>query len=83
MYGLKGRIIAAIALVAGVLTALVASAQDAGLVTIIPERWKWLALMLPVIALFLTGFSERIQGGASDPIKRADAQAADQKAGKA
>lgn len=77
MYGTKGRVISAIAAIAGVLSAFVAAAQAANLFTLVPEKYSWFVAALPIIALFFTGFSERIQGGASDPKVRAEAAASD------
>ena len=79
MHGTQGRVIAAIAWAAGTIAAFVASAQAAGLFTLVPQKYAWIVTALPIVSLFLTGFSERIQGGASDPVVRAEAQAADQK----
>ncbi len=82
MYGFKGRLISVIALIAGILAAFVASAQDAGVVSIVPERYKWLVIALPIVSLFFTGFSERIQGGASQPEVRSAAEISDKKKGR-
>ena len=79
LYGPKGRIVAAIAGIAGVFTAFVAAAQAADLFSLVPQKYLWIAAAFPIIALTLTGFSERIQGGASSPSVRADAAASDKK----
>jgi uncharacterized sodium:solute symporter family permease YidK len=79
MYGTQGRIISAIAATAGIVAAFVSSSQQAGLFTLVPAKYNWFVTAIPIVSLFLTGFSERIQGGASDPVVRAEAQAADQK----
>ncbi len=77
MHGSTGRIISAIAATAGILAAFVASSQQAGLFTLVPPKYEWLVTAIPIVSLFLTGFSERIQGGASDPLVRTEAAAAD------
>lgn len=77
MYGLKGRVISAIAVIAGVLSAFVAAAQQANLFSLLPQRYLWIATALPILALFFAGFSERIQGGASIQQVRIDAANAD------
>ena len=81
MHGFSGRIISAIAASAGVTAAFVASAQQAGLFTLVPQKYVWVVTALPIVSLFLTGFSERIQGGASNPVVRAEAKVADAKKG--
>ena len=78
-YGLKGRMISGIAGVAGALSAAVAAAQQANLVSIFPPQYnKWFTAAA-VVSLFVTMFSERIQGGASSPEIRAQAAASDKK----
>lgn len=79
LYGIQGRMISGIAGIAGILTALAAAAQQAALFSIIPERYGWILPTVSVIALFLTLFSERVQGGASSPEVRAAAQQSDAK----
>jgi hypothetical protein len=79
LYGVKGRIIAGVAGTAGVLTALSLAAQQADLVNIFPENWKKYMALIPVIALFLTVFSERLNGGASNPAVREAAAEADRR----
>jgi NhaP-type Na+/H+ or K+/H+ antiporter len=76
-YGLKGRLISGIAGFAGVLSAAVAAAQQASLVSIFPASYnKWFTAAA-VVSLFVTMFSERIQGGASNPQVRIAAQQSD------
>jgi hypothetical protein len=82
LYGYSGRVVAAVSLAAGVLAAFVASAQQANLFSLVPQKYLWFATALPIVSLFLTGFSERIQGGASKPEVRAAARAADEEKGK-
>lgn len=78
-YGLKGRIIAGFMATAGVLTAITAAAHESGLVAFIPEKYRWVMPAFTVAALFLTVFSERVQGGASNPEVRNAAKASDAK----
>lgn len=78
-YGLKGRLISGVAGFAGALSAAVAAAQQANLVSIFPAQWnKWFTAAA-VISLFVTMFSERIQGGASNKDVRIAAQQSDNK----
>ncbi len=79
LYGLQGRTVSAIAGLAGVLSAFVAASQAAGLFSLVPPKYLWVTTSLPIVALFLTGFSERIQGGASSPQVRQDAQDSDER----
>lgn len=79
LYGTKGRITAGIAATAGVLTAATEAAQAANLVQIIPDKYRPILPAITIIALFLTVFSERIQGGASKPEVREAAQQSDNK----
>jgi hypothetical protein len=78
-YGLKGRVISGVAFIAGALSAAVAAAQQASLVSIFPAQYnKWFTAAA-VISLFVTAFSERVQGGASKPDVRIAAQQSDNK----
>lgn len=78
-YGLKGRLVSAVAGVAGILSAAVSAAQQASLVSIFPPDYnKWFTATA-VVSLFITMFSERIQGGASKPEVRIAAQQSDNK----
>lgn len=78
-YGLKGRVISGVAGLAGILSAAVAAAQQANLVSIFPAQYnKWFTAAA-VVSLFFTMFSERIQGGASNPQVRIAAQESDNK----
>lgn len=79
MHGINGRVVAAIAALAGVLSAFVASAQAANLFSLVPEKYAWVTIALPIVSLFVVGFSERIQGGASKPEVRAAAEQSDRK----
>lgn len=76
-YGLKGRVISGIAAFAGVMAAFVAAAQAANLFTLFPEKYTPIISAIPIVSLFFTLFSERLQGGASKPEVRAAAQASD------
>lgn len=78
-YGLKGRIISGIAGFAGVLAAFVAAAQAANLFTLFPPSWTPYIAAIPIVSLFFTIFSERLQGGASNPQVRIAAQQSDNK----
>lgn len=76
-YGAFGRLASGIAGFAGILSALATAAQQANLFSIVPEKYAWVLPTISIIALFLTVFSERVQGGASQPAVRAEAKAAD------
>ena len=72
LYGAKGRILSAISYV----TVLISAAQLGGFIALLPPKWSpWI---LAVGATLMT-FSERIQGGASQPEVRAAAEASDVK----
>lgn len=79
LYGPKGRIISGIAATAGVLSAIVAAAQSANLFSLVPAKYTPVVIAIPIISLFVTGFSERLTGGASKPEVRAAAEASDNK----
>lgn len=70
MYGQTGRIVAAIAAIAGVISAIAAAAHESGVYSVLPERYAWIATVLPIVSLLVVSFSERLQGGASDPTVR-------------
>lgn len=72
-YGPLGRLISALAIV----SAFVGALETSGYVALLPERYKWAGLLVTVVGLFIAGFSERLQGGASRPEIRAAAQASD------
>jgi len=74
-YGPKGRLISALAMI----VAFTGSLEASGALTFLPEGYKWVGLVVTLVGLFVTGFSERIQGGASDPQVRAQAEASDKK----
>lgn len=74
-YGPMGRLISALAMVSAFIGAL----QASGYVVLLPEEYKWVGLVVTVVGLFIAGFSERIQGGASKPEVRQAASMSDQK----
>lgn len=78
-FGFKGRVTSGIAAFAGVLAAFVAAAQQTELFRIFPPKYTPYITAIPIVSLFFTVFSERLQGGASKPEVRAAAQLADQK----
>lgn len=79
LYGTKGRIISGIAGFAGILAAAVSASQQANLISIFPSEYnKWFAAVA-IVSLFITLFSERLQGGASNPEVRAAAETSDRR----
>ena len=80
LYGTRGRIVSGIAGFAGVLAGAVSAAQQANLVSIFPSSANKYFSAAAIVSLFITMFSERLQGGASNPDVRAAAQKADDKA---
>lgn len=74
-YGPKGRLISALAIVSAFVGALEAS----GYVALLPDDYKWAGLVVTAAGLFVAGFSERLQGGASKPEVREQAAASDNK----
>lgn len=79
-HGTRGRIVSGIAGFAGVLSGAVSAAQQANLVSIFPPAYNKYFGAVAVVSLFITMFSERLQGGASKPEVRAAAESADRKA---
>ena len=79
LYGTQGRIVSGIAGFAGVLAGAVSAAQQANLVSIFPPSANKYFTAAAIVSLFVTMFSERLQGGASKPDVRAAAQKADDK----
>jgi hypothetical protein len=79
LYGTQGRIVSGIAGFAGVLAAIVSAAQQANLVSIFPPSANKYFTAAAVVSLFVTMFSERLQGGASKSDVRVAAQKADDK----
>ena len=78
-YGLKGRVVSGIAGFAGILAGFVAAAQAANLFSLFPPKYTPVITAIPIVSLFFTLFSERLQGGASNPEVRAQAAASDKK----
>jgi hypothetical protein len=74
-YGPLGRLLSALAIVSAFIGAL----QASGFVQLLPERYAWVGLAVTALGLLIAGFSERIQGGASNPQVRVAAQQADNK----
>lgn len=74
-YGPKGRLISALAMVGAFTGAL----QASGVLVLLPPRYKLVGLGVTALGLFVVGFSERIQGGASDPAVRKEAEQSDHK----
>lgn len=79
LYGIKGRVISGISLAAGTLSALVASAQQAQLISIFPASYNKYFAGATIVSLFITAFAERLQGGASKPEVRAAAETSDRR----
>jgi len=74
-YGPMGRLISVLAMISAFVGALEAS----GFVNLLPQEYAWVGLAVTALGLFIAGFSERIQGGASKPEVRAAAEGSDQK----
>jgi hypothetical protein len=74
-YGTKGRLISALAII----LAFTGSLEASGALTLLPEKYKWIGLVVTLGGLVITGFSERLQGGASNPEVREQAARSDAK----
>lgn len=74
-YGPKGRLISALAII----SAFIGSLQASGVLVLLPPEYSKLGLIITAAGLFVAGFSERIQGGASKPEVRVAAQQSDNK----
>jgi hypothetical protein len=70
-----GRLISALAIV----SAFIGSLQASGMLSLLPAKYSWLGLVVTAGGLLIAGFSERIQGGASNPQVRIEAQQSDNK----
>lgn len=70
-----GRVISVLAIVSAFIGAL----QSSGMLSLLPPKYSWVGLLVTAAGLFIAGFSERIQGGASKPEVRALAKASDEK----
>lgn len=74
-YGPKGRLISVLAII----SAFIGSLQASGFLVLLPQKYAWAGLAVTAAGLFVAGFSERIQGGASSPEVRAQAKSSDEK----
>jgi hypothetical protein len=74
-YGPKGRLISALAII----SAFVGALQASGSLALLPAKYAWLGLVVTAAGLLIAGFSERLQGGASNPQVRIAAQQSDNK----
>lgn len=72
-YGPIGRLVSALAII----SAFIGSLQASGFLNLLPPKYAWVGLVVTAAGLLVAGFSERIQGGASNPAVRADAAASD------
>jgi len=77
-YGLKGRLTSGIVGFAGILSGAVSAAQQANLVSIFPSAYNKYFTAAAIVSIFFTLFSERLQGGASNPKVRQEAEKSDQ-----
>lgn len=74
-YGPMGRLISALAIV----SAFIAALESSGYVAFLPEKYKWIGIVVTLAGLVVAGVSERLQGGASKPEVRIAAQQSDNK----
>lgn len=74
-YGPMGRLISALAIV----SAFVGALESSGYVALLPERYRWVGIVVTLTGLVVAGVSERLQGGASKPEIRLAAEHSDQK----
>lgn len=74
-YGPMGRWISALAIVSAIIAAL----ESSGYVAFLPEKYKWIGIVVTLAGLVVAGVSERLQGGASKPEVRSAAEQADRK----
>lgn len=74
-YGPMGRLISALAIV----SAFIAALESSGYVAFLPEKYKWIGIVVTLAGLVIAGVSERLQGGASKPEVRIAAQQSDNK----
>lgn len=74
-YGPAGRLISVLAIVSAFIGAL----QSSGFLSLLPPKYSWVGLIVTAAGLFVAGFSERIQGGASRSEIRMAASKSDQK----
>jgi len=74
-YGPIGRLVSALAII----SAFTGSLEASGFLGLLPPKYAWVGLAVTALGLLIAGFSERIQGGASSPQVRAQAEASDRK----
>jgi hypothetical protein len=74
-YGPIGRTVSALAII----SAFIGSLQASGFLNLLPAKYSWVGLVVTASGLLIAGFSERIQGGASNPEVRIAAQQSDNK----
>lgn len=74
-YGPMGRLISGLAIVSAFIGAL----ESSGYVAFLPEKYKWIGIVVTLAGLVVAGVSERLQGGASKPEVRIAAEQADRK----
>ena len=74
-YGPMGRLSSALAIVLAFLGAL----QASGILGLLPQQYSKAGLIVTAVGLLIAGFSERIQGGASNRQVRIAAQQSDNK----
>jgi len=74
-YGPMGRFISALAII----SAFIGSLQASGMLNLLPPKYSWLGLVVTAAGLLIAGFSERLQGGASNKETRIAAQQSDSK----
>lgn len=74
-YGPKGRLISVLAMI----VAFTGSLEASGALKFLPEKYRWIGLVVTFTGLIITGTSERIQGGASNREVRIAAQQSDNK----
>lgn len=74
-YGAKGRLISALAIISAFIGAL----QASGILVLLPPEYSKAGLLVTAAGLLVAGFSERLQGGASNKDVRIAAQQSDNK----
>ena len=74
-YGPMGRLISALAIIGAFIGAL----QASGVLGLLPPGYGKVGLLVTAVGLLVAGFSERIQGGASNPEVRDQAAKSDAK----
>lgn len=79
LYGPTGRLVSGVAGAGTLASAILFSLQQSGAFALIPPKYTWIQGVVTAVLIFITLFSERIQGGASDPNVRDAAQTSDNK----